>query len=470
MSIASLRAHALPPVDDGARTYGWAVPSAPVSPDRLRAVPSIIAAPRRQAGSTVPGLPGTVAANLGVPTVQRTVVDHAHLDHAASTPPLVSVKTAVDTALRTYSSASSATSYTGQITAGWFAEARTEIAAFVGARQQDEVVFAHDGADALRLLARTLPQRATVIDLTVDDEPGPWDPRRTLRPPLPGSIQDALLLLTDTLRHTPAGPCLVVVPGTVALTGEVWPVEAIVALAHDYGARVVLDAAQLVPHREVDVETLDLDYVTFSGDRLYAPFGTGVLVGRPDWLTHAAAYRHGSPNVVGAIALAAACAALTRARPLILDHENTLARRLRDGLGGIEDVATYAVFGDGHDRLGQQAFTIDGLDSSLVAAVLSAEYGIGAGVHPVSTDLRGRDRFEDDLDSSADPTADRTADPESTAVRVSLGLATTSEHIERLLRAVATLASTGPAFGYEHTANGWVPVDDPRDLTLPRPW
>jgi hypothetical protein len=64
----------------------------------------------------------------------------------------------------------------------------------------------------------------------------------------------------------------------------------------------------------------------------------------------------------------------------------------------------------------------------------------------------------------------RGAQSPATAVRASVGLANTPEHVERLLAAVAGLAARGPAFEYEHTAAGWVPVHDPRDLSLPRPW
>jgi hypothetical protein len=55
-------------------------------------------------------------------------------------------------------------------------------------------------------------------------------------------------------------------------------------------------------------------------------------------------------------------------------------------------------------------------------------------------------------------------------VRASIGLANNAEHVSRLLGAITTLASNGPAFRYRRTSAGWVPVDDPRDLTLPRPW
>ena len=104
---------------------------------------------------------------------------------------------------------------------------------------------------------------------------------------------------------------------------------------------MAVDAAQLAPHRRVDIAAQGVDYVAFSGHKLYAPFGAGVLAGRADWLdggapylrgggatarvttsgttwaTGAARHEAGSPNVIGAIAVAAACASIERNREAI---------------------------------------------------------------------------------------------------------------------------------------------------------
>ena len=175
--------------------------------------------------------------------------------------------------------------------------------------------------------------------------------------PSPAASRTPLVLLGDALAASPDGPRLVVVAGASNVTGELWPVDQLADLARQHGARVALDAAQLAPHVAVDVAALGVDYVAFSGHKLYAPFGAGVLVGRADWLNDASPYlrgggataqvtsrsvrwaegaaRHeaGSPNVVGAIALAAACATLTAHRETVEAHEDALATRLRDGPG-----------------------------------------------------------------------------------------------------------------------------------------
>ena len=475
MSISTISHQARRPLQ-----YTGTIPTA--TRDHLRAVPT-----RRATAFIHP--PKTVSEDLGVPTLHRTVVDYANFDHAASTPALESVKVAVDIALRTYSSVHRGNGYASRITSGWYEEARTQVHDFVGAREDDLVIFTRNSTDSLNLLARSLPKDTTTFVFESEHHAAllPWDPARTVRIPVPDSEQDALLRLEAALgssSRSTTGPRLVVVTGASNVTGELWPVKSIVSIAKRYDARVALDAAQLAPHRKVDIEALGVDYVAFSGHKLYAPFGAGVLAGRADWLNDAPPYllgggatakvtgtetvwtqgaaRHeaGSPNVIGAIAIAAACSTLDAHREAVEAHERALTEQLRAGLAAIDGVTTYSIFGAQHDRIGVATFTINGLDSSLVSAVLSAEYGIGVRDGKFCAHLL--------VEALLDPP--HGGDSPETAVRASVGLANDAEHVTRLLQAVATLADEGPAFEYQRTAQGWSPRNDPRDLTLPRPW
>ena len=430
------------------------------------------------------GLPDVVSASLLVPTLDGAV-DYANFDHAASTPALVSVKQAVDTALRTYSSVHRGNGWASRVTSAWYEQARAEVRSFVGARDGDEVVFTRNSTDSFNLLARCLPRDTHVFVFESEHHAAllPWSARRTHRLPVPGSAGDAAVLLRAALREQPARHRLVVLAGASNVTGEVWPIRELAAIAHRAGARVVLDAAQYAPHRPVDLDDLGVDYVVLSGHKLYAPFGAGVLAGRSDWLDAAAPYlagggatrsvtergvvwqqgaaRHeaGSPNVIGAIALAAACHSLRAHADAIEEHESVLGRRLLDGLAGIHGVQTYSLFDPDHERVAVATFTVDGLDSSLVSAALSAEHGIGVRDGKFCAHLCV-DALLDDLDEDA-PT---------TAVRASIGLATTAEHVDRLLAAVAELAEHGPRSEYVDGPQGWVPVEDPRALDVARPW
>jgi selenocysteine lyase/cysteine desulfurase len=432
-------------------------------------------------------VPAVVGAGLRVPTLTG-VVEYANLDHAASTPALVSVKAAVDTALQTYSSVHRGNGYASRVTSAWYEQAREEVARFVGAREGDVVVFTRNSTDSANLLARCLPRGAEVFVFETEHHSTllPWGQVAgvdvtTL--PVPSSVDQALENLDQALSASRAQHRVVAIAGASNVTGEIWPLEAVVQVAKRHSARVAVDAAQLAPHRALDIAATDVDYVFFSGHKLYAPFGAGVLAGRADWLDSAAPYlpgggatrrvtrdglawqtsaaRHegGSPNVLGAIAVAAACAAITASREAIEAHEQTLLDQLRAGLDAIPGVDTWSIFGEDHDRVAVLAFTVERLDSSLVSAILSAEYGIGVRDGKFCAHILIDQLLEDPW-----------GDIPATAVRVSLGLANAPEHVERLVEAVADLAAYGPRRRYVRTDQGWAPDGDTRDLALPRPW
>jgi selenocysteine lyase/cysteine desulfurase len=456
---------------------------APTIPTRLRIVRE-----GERVRTAAPGeLPAVVGTGLRVPTLTGEV-DYANLDHAASTPALVSVKAAVDTALQTYSSVHRGNGYASRVTSAWYEEARAEVARFVGARDDDLVVFTRNTTDSTNLLARTLPRGTEVVVFETEHHSTllPWHQARGVQVttlPVPSSVEYALEDLEKALASSVAPHRLVVVAGASNVTGELWPLADVVTVARRHNARVLVDAAQLAPHRAIDIAATGIDYVVFSGHKLYAPFGAGVLAGRRDWLDASAPYlrgggatsrvttdgtawasgaaRHegGSPNVIGAIAVAAACAAISAHREAIEAHEAELADRLRAGLDVIPGVDTWSIFGDQHDRVAVLAFTIDRFDSSLVSAILSAEYGIGVRDGKFCAHILVDELLEDPW-----------GDVPATAVRVSLGLANTLEHVDRLVAAVAELATNGAARRYTRTDEGWVADGDERDLSLPLPW
>lgn len=452
-------------------------------PGRLRLVGDRVSEVT-QAPAVSRSLPGTSTDGLVVPTAFGPR-EYANLDHAASTPALDQVTAAVERVLRTYSSVHRGNGFASRVTSGWYEQARAQVAAFVGARADDHVVFTRNTTDSWGLLARALPPQTTVVVFASEHHSTllPWDPDRTLTLPVPRDRDDALRRLDETLPDVSGAHRLVVVAGASNVTGEVWPIERVVRIAHRHGARVALDAAQLAAHRRIDLAATGVDYVAFSGHKLYAPFGAGVLAGRADWLDMATPYlvgggataavtsdaitwatgpaRHegGSPNVVGAVALAAACAALEDQREDVALYEHLLAQRLRRGLESIPGVATHSVFGAGGDRVAVVAFTVDGVDSSLVSTVLSVEHGIG-----VRDGKFCAHQLVDALLVHLPPSTPRTA------VRASLGLGNRPEHVERLVAAVRSLATQGPALDYTRGPDGWSRAQDPREQVPARPW
>lgn len=430
-------------------------------------------------------LPAVIGADLRVPTIHGETA-YANLDHAASTPALETVRSAVDRALETYSSVHRGAGFASRLTSAWYEQARAEVAAFVGAREGDSVVFTRTTTDSWALLSKALPSRTTVFVFGTEHHSTllPWGRFRTVRLPVPQTVEDAAALLEEALTDHPSRHRLVVVAAASNVTGEVWPVERFAALAHEHGARIAVDAAQLSAHRRIDLAAWDADYVAFSGHKTYAPYGAGVLAGRSDWLDAGTPYllgggatrsvtedgtawatgpaRHegGSPNVIGAIALAAACSTISRHRDAIEAHEEQLLSRLRAGLEDVPGVEVLSIFGDESDRVGVVAFTVEGWDSSLVSQVLSVEHGIGVRDGKFCAHLLVDELLDD-------PWGERSG----TAVRASIGLGSTLEGVERLVSAVAHLVEHGPDAAWALTPAGWAPEGaDPRDVEVQRPW
>jgi selenocysteine lyase/cysteine desulfurase len=360
-----------------------------------------------------------------------------------------------------------------------YTRAREVVRGFAGAREDDLVLFTRNTTDAFNLLASALPPGTTVLTFTGEHHANllPWRRGDVRQLGIPASPAEALDVLETALRALGRRRALVSVTGASNVTGEVWPIEEIARIAHRHGARVALDAAQLAAHRPLDIAAWGVDYVAFSGHKVYAPYGAGVLAGRADWLdaarphlagggavrnvtaddvewaTGPARHEGGTPAALGAFAIAAAAGALGETGwGRIQAHEQALLERLLMGLDAIGGVRTYELWGRGHDRVGVVSFNVAGLDPALLAAALGAEHGIGVRdgafcAHPLM------DHFAARGDGSRD------------AVRASIGVGTTADDVDRLLHAVEQIARHGPRWTYVERGGSVLPDPDPR----PRP-
>lgn len=432
---------------------------APAAPPALPrpAEPTLAAVHQLRPRPSAPATPALVSDGLVCPLESGAEVEYANLDHGASTSAFVAVKAAVDEASLTYSSVHRGNGYASRVTSARYEQAREVVARFVGARADDHVIFTRNTTDSFNLLASVVPQDAQVFVFGSDHHATilPWRAEQLVRLPVPASPAEAVSVVDAALRTSRAADALVVVTGASNVTGEYWPVAQIAAVARRHGARVALDAAQLVQHRAVDLALEELDYVAFSGHKIYAPYGAGVLVGRSDWLDAAEPYlagggataavsdedttwqigpaRHeaGSPNVLGAVALAVACEVVDEHREAIAALDETLGRGLVSRLDAIPGVQTHSIFGPTHDRAPVVTFTVEGRSAQEVSRRLSDEHGIGV-----------RDgRFCAHV--LVDALLARQGSGSTSAVRASLGLANSPEHVDRLVAAVRSLAPRG---------------------------
>ncbi|MFA4927714.1 MAG: aminotransferase class V-fold PLP-dependent enzyme [Patulibacter sp.] len=457
--------------------------------DGLAAVPAIADSPTDSAAPIAPLLE-VVGGDLAVPLLDGRSVRYANLDYAATAPALRTVADRVAHVLPFSGSVHRGAGLPSQASSRLYEAARARVATALGARAEDHVVFVRNTTDATNLLAGSIPaDTGDVLTLDIEHHANllPWK-RHGLGA---GSAQDEHRFghrtvvhadtIGETLKRIEVALCdrptaLLAVTGASNVTGEVLPIDRLAALAHAYGARIFVDAAQLAPHRRIHLTLSDVDYVAFSGHKLYAPYGSGVLVGRGDWLDTAEPYlagggavrnvtvdhtdwalgpqRHegGTPNLTGAVAIVAALDELdTLVDPDGIDareaHEAALTARLRDGIAAIEGVTTHRIWDDDGDTIGVVTFSVAGYAPGLVGAYLSAEHGIG---------LRDG-RF------CAHPLLERFGLPRG-ALRASFGVGSRSEDVDRLLTALRQLAASGPTFAYCEGPAGWAPEHDTRDI------
>ncbi|ALE92640.1 cysteine desulfurase [Arthrobacter alpinus] len=424
-----------------------------------------------------------VGNDLKAPLIHGASVRYANLDYAASAPAVEDVAAHLAQILPYYASVHRGAGFASQVSTSVYENARHIVANFLGARPDDTVIFTRNTTDSLNLLAgcvQTLLEsnsnaNGEVLYLDIEHHANllPWQalPHRSV---VAGDTIAATLSRVETQLRA-GNVVLLAITGASNVTGEVLPVAEFSALAHKYGARIVVDAAQLAPHRRIDIAASGIDYVAFSGHKLYAPFGAGVLVGRSDWLDTGkphlagggavkdvrmesvlwtqgpARHEAGSPNVLGAATLARAAQVLGALDANQWhDHEQQLRSHLVSGLQELDGVTVHQLFTDSDayaecGSIGVVNFSIAGYDAGLVAAYLSAEHGVGV-----------RDgKF------CAHP-ALRRLGLASGSLRASFGLGSRLEDAQRLIDGVGALLRNGLGWDYVVDAGRWVPANDSR--------
>jgi cysteine desulfurase / selenocysteine lyase len=355
-----------------------------------------------------------VGIDVQVPLLDGTQRAYVNLDNAASTPALRPVHDTINQFMPWYSSVHRGTGFKSHLATEIYEQAHRIACRFVGADPAAHVVvFGKNTTEALNKLARRLPMRAGAVVLTSLMEHHSNDlPWRAvahvehIAVDARGALDEAHL---DQLLDRYAGRVrLVAVTGATNVTGYINPIHRIATKAHAAGAEILVDAAQLAPHRRVDVRALDdaghIDYLALSAHKMYAPYGTGALIGRRDtflqgnpdmvgggtvdivtvdevrWAGLPDKEEAGSPNVVGAVGLAKAMLCLQEiGMEALAEHETQLTAHLLARLADIEGVQVFGLADQARaaERLGVVPFHVPGMSHYLVAAILSAEGGIG---------------------------------------------------------------------------------------------
>ncbi|OCN01525.1 cysteine desulfurase [Clostridium sp. W14A] len=340
-----------------------------------------------------------------------------YLDNAATTQKPLSVIRAVDEYYRSSNANPHRGLYELSIRATqMYEDSRAAVREFIHAEKDCEVLFTRNASESLNLVAYSyglnFMKEGDEIALPVSEHHSnvlPWQMVARakgaklvfLYPDKNGRLPQAEL---DKI-----GPKtkLVAVAHVSNVLGTVYPVEEIVRRAHKAGAVVVLDCAQSIPHYPVDVKKLDVDFAAFSGHKMLAPMGVGVLYGKeellnqmPPFLTGGEMiesvseqdatfaplpqkFEAGTQNVGGAVGLAAAIGYLKQVGydTIIKTEEELLAYAL-DGMAKIPHVTVYGDTRAGEQRCGVISFNVDGVHPHDVSSILDSDgVAIRAGHH-----------------------------------------------------------------------------------------
>lgn len=349
-----------------------------------------------------------------VPLYDGSFRQYINFDNGASTPILKPVLDKVNEFMGWYSSVHRGTGFKSQLSTHMHEQSREIVSRFVNVDLDEHtIIFGKNATEAINKLAHRLAlqegQVVLVSKMEHHSNDLPWRSRSKvvhIDIDEKGRLREDDLI--DKLEKYRGRVALFAVTGASNVTGWINDVHRLAELCHRYGAKIMVDAAQLVPHRKVDMRPQDdpghLDFLAFSAHKIYAPLGSGVLIGDkqafaegdPDmvgggtvdivsldytyWAEVPEKEEAGSPNTVGIVALAEALLVMEKlGMENIAAHEAELTTYTLERLRKIPAITLYG--GDDpydvENRMGVISFNVDGLPNALVASILNHEGGIG---------------------------------------------------------------------------------------------
>lgn len=439
-----------------------------------------------------------VGDELEVPCADGVERRYLSFDSAASTAALPSVVQRVADFMPWYSSVHRGAGFKSQMATAAYEDVRRAALCFAGRGDADDVaIICRNATEAINHLAYRLRLTETdsVVSTVAEHHANllPWSRTRAAMRYVECDRAGTFTVddVTDVLDGGPA-PRLLAITGATNVTGWLPSIDDIIDAAHARGVLVAVDAAQLAPHRPMPSGA---DFIAWSAHKMYAPYGAGVLIGPRSafadgdpflagggavdlvdldevvWTDPPEREEAGSPNVVGAVALGAAIEDLTDLGwDHLVEHERRVARRLRVGVDAIDGVNLLGPSLD-VETLAIATFVVDEVPHALVAARLSAEFGIGVRhgcfcAHPYLIRLLGLSKTEIAQYREAVLSGDRRHIPG--AVRASAGISVSGEDVDRFLDALAVIADGSPPPIQYHqnpvTGDFW-----PDDSTSPWP-
>jgi selenocysteine lyase/cysteine desulfurase len=420
-----------------------------------------------------------VGTDIQLPTVNGMLSHYINFDNAASTPSFVSVRDGVNSFLNYYSSVHRGTGYKSQLSTWAYERARDRVIEFVSADPAKDVcIFGKNTTEAINKLSKRYPLKSDSVVLTsmMEHHSNDLPFRNVAKVVHVGVRQDGSLDEGDfdrkLLEHS-GKIALVAITGASNVTGYLNQIHRLARKTHSAGARILVDCAQLAPHRKIEMGEIGnperIDFVALSAHKMYAPYGTGALVGPKDffmlgepdstgggtvevvtvdnvvWAEPPDREEAGSPNVVGAVALGLAINTFNEiGMDVVASHEADLTAYALERLKTIPEVVIFGIDDPARssDRLGVIPFEVRDLSHFLIAAILGHEWGIGVRngcfcAHPYILQLLGVSPAEAERVRREIEAGNKRDMPG--LVRVSFGLYNTKNEIDVLVEALEAI-------------------------------
>lgn len=335
-----------------------------------------------------------------------------NFDNAATTPPFTTVLREIMNFAPWYSSVHRGTGYKSQLSSEIYDKSRKIVLDFIGGDENSNtVIYVKNTTEAINKLANRIcskQQRCIVLSTDMEHHSNdlPW--RNKFRVKYIEIDSNGRLSIEDLerkLKKYEGDVKLLTITGASNVTGYINPIYKAAELAHRYGAKILVDGAQLVPHCPVDIKSQKspdhIDFLAFSAHKMYAPFGVGVLVGPtecfekgdPDysgggtvklvthdyvrWDTPPQKEEAGTQNLMGIVALITSIGTLkTIGMKRIEDHERELLEYAALRMSGMDGMKFYGECTNTRERVSIIPFNIEGMQHETTAKILSFEGGI----------------------------------------------------------------------------------------------
>lgn len=357
-----------------------------------------------------------------------------NFDNAATTPPLKSVIEYIELLSKYYASIGRGTGQKATFTTDLYNSAREYLLDFFNVKNKEEytAIFVNNTTDGINKIAETLLCENDIVLTTRMEHHSNDLPWRVNGRVDYVEVDDKGRLDYDSLNRKlneySGRVKFLSVTGASNVTGYINDIHRISKLVHKHGGKIVVDGAQLVPHIKVDMSGKDssesIDFLVFSAHKLYAPFGSGAIIGRKDdfnskcpdkqgggtvelvkdwdskFLDTPERNEAGTPNFFGVLAMIKSLKELENIGfDYLIARERGLFNILNNEIKNIPHVITYGDTENIDDRLGISVFNIEGMYHKDVASILAMEKGIAVRhgwfcAHPYCRRLMGIDEIE----------------------------------------------------------------------------